>query len=133
MKAEDYQKVRETLLASADKVSQNKRKEYTGNDKDVLKNFKRIANRLDITPLHVWSVYFNKHVDSVNTYIKDEGEVSESMESRFSDLLNYLFLGYALIKEKEEEEARQNLFHLPERIAKSWNEEPSDEQDVHFV
>ncbi len=106
MRDEDYQKRRETLLALADEVSLNKRKEYTGNDQDVLKNFKRIATRLDITPLHVWSVYFNKHVDSVNTYIKDEGEVSESMDSRFSDLLNYLFLGYALIKEKEEEESK---------------------------
>jgi hypothetical protein len=133
MRDEDYQKRRETLLALADEVSLNKRKEYTGNDQDVLKNFKRIATRLDITPLHVWSVYFNKHVDSVNTYIKDEGEVSESMDSRFSDLLNYLFLGYALIKEKEEEEARQNLFHLPQKIAETWREGLSDEQDVHFV
>jgi len=129
----DYQQLRETLSAMADGVSFNKRKEYTGNDKDVLKNFKRIAHRLGLSPLHVWSVYFNKHVDSVNTYIKDDGEVSESMDSRFSDMLNYLYLGYALVKEKEEEELRQKLFHLPQRIALNYGEPSSDESEIRFV
>jgi len=104
MTSAEYQALRESLSASADRVSFDKRREYTGNDEDILNNFKRIAKRLDVSPLHVWAVYFNKHVDSVNTYIKDRQSVSETMESRFSDLLNYLFLGYGLVKESEAQE-----------------------------
>ena len=108
MKTYDFISMKRDLLEYADDVANTKRVEYTGASQDVLMNFKRIANRLGLSPLQVWSVYFNKHVDSVNTYIKGVDEVSEPMESRFADMLNYLFLGMALIIEQEVESGRRS-------------------------
>jgi len=102
MTLKEFLDVKKELLEYADEVAAPKREEYTGQSEDVLNNFKRIANRLGLTPLQVWAVYFNKHVDSVNTFIKGTDSVSESMGSRFADMLNYLFLGISLIIEEEE-------------------------------
>jgi hypothetical protein len=102
MDHEEYYQIRKELLEFAEEVAAPKREEYTGQSQDILYNFKRIANRLGMSPLQVWAVYFNKHVDSVNTFIKGEASVSEPMGSRFADMLNYLFLGIALIIEEEQ-------------------------------
>lgn len=104
MNQADYNDLKEALSAMADGVALHKRREYTGANEDVLTNFKRIGKRLGLSTLQVWSVYFNKHVDSVNTFSKGKGPLSESMDSRFADLLNYLYLGYAIIKEEGLEE-----------------------------
>lgn len=102
MTHKEFLQVKQELLEFADEVAAPKRVEYTGDSDDALNNFKRIANRLGMSPLQVWAVYFNKHVDSVNTFIKGNDAVSEPMGSRFADMLNYLFLGIALIIEEEE-------------------------------
>lgn len=105
MNHEEYYQIRKELLEFAEEVAAPKREEYTGQSQDILYNFKRIANRLGMSPLQVWAVYFNKHVDSVNTFIKGEASVSEPMGSRFADMLNYLFLGICLIIEEEQTES----------------------------
>ena len=105
MTLKEYNEIKTELLEYANEVAAPKREEYTGSSMDVLNNFKRIANRLGLSPLQVWAVYFNKHVDSVNTFIKGSDKVSEPMHSRFADMLNYLFLGIALIIEEEESES----------------------------
>ena len=105
MNLEDYLQIRMELIEFSDEVAASKREEYTGQSQDILYNFKRIADRLGMSPLQVWAVYFNKHVDSVNTFIKGEASVSEPMGSRFADMLNYLFLGICLIIEEEQTES----------------------------
>lgn len=106
MKTYDFISMKKDMLEYAEDVAKTKRVEYTGASEDILTNFKRIAKRLGLSPLQVWAVYFNKHVDSVNTFIKGTDEISEPMESRFADMLNYLFLGMALIIEQEELQGR---------------------------
>ena len=105
MNLEQYLQIRMELIEFSDEVAASKREEYTGQSQDILYNFKRIADRLGMSPLQVWAVYFNKHVDSVNTFIKGEASVSEPMSSRFADMLNYLFLGICLIIEEEQTES----------------------------
>jgi len=48
--------------------------------------------------MEVWAVYFNKHVDAINTYVSTKQE-SEPIESRFADIINYCVLGLGLITE----------------------------------
>ena len=103
--------MKKDMLEYAEDVAKDKRVEYTGASEDILTNFKRIADRLGISPLQVWAVYFNKHVDSVNTFTKGTDKISEPMESRFADMLNYLFLGMALIIEQEESQGRRVAGH----------------------
>ena len=85
-------------------------------DVDRLQNFKRNAERTGLSPLQVWAVYFFKHIDALESFIKrledfqcdnfqdyqvaiDRMNLSEPIEGRFYDAINYLFLGLALLEE----------------------------------
>jgi hypothetical protein len=80
--------------------------EYAGED-DALGNFKRGAAINGITPLQVLNVYMTKHIDAVQTFIRDhaKGKVrpaSEPIEGRFRDIAVYCLLAMALIQEEQE-------------------------------
>jgi hypothetical protein len=95
----EFEEVKDRLDRLSEKEKKHKQNAYTSGNRDVLTNFKRIAERLKINPLKVWAVYFNKHVDAINTY-SDSGLEAEPIDTRFADALNYLYLGYALIEEQ---------------------------------
>jgi len=98
----EYQEHISHLLSQCYAVSKAKRKSYA-NDNDVLANFKQIAAATSMTKYQVWAVYFNKHVLSINNAIKYHPErpedVSESMQGRIIDCINYLLLLNAIIAE----------------------------------
>ena len=104
MRKEQYEKLIEELTYHRRDISDSKRKDYTRGEghKDALKNFKQVAEYTGLDPLEVWMVYASKHWDSICSYIKN-GTESEPIRERYCDLLNYLELGYALIKEKEDD------------------------------
>lgn len=95
----DYIKVKNSLLEAAGFVETVKRADYTGGDDDVLINFKQIAKLAGVSPQQVWLVYFLKHVTAVSSFVKNGAVASEPIDGRFQDLLNYVLLGQALIKE----------------------------------
>lgn len=83
--------------------------EYAGSD-DRLGNFKRGAARVGIHPLQILWIYASKHIDSIETFIRDEAggtsrQRSEPIAGRFDDLINYCILAKALIKESEDAKA----------------------------
>ncbi len=63
----------------------SKRPEYTNEDTDVLANFKSTAERLE-TYAHLKNANLKK---------------SEPIHSRFADVINYCYLGYALFVERD--------------------------------
>jgi hypothetical protein len=71
---------------------------------DALANFKRIAERLGLTPWQVLAIYFNKHVDSFNNAVKANPQApvdaSESLMGRFMDMSIYIKIAYALAVEQ---------------------------------
>ena len=80
-----------------------KGREYTINDRDKLKNFKHIAERVKLRPLQVAMVYLLKHVDSLTNYVNEGVESSnEPIEGRLMDIRNYCLLIGALIKESKD-------------------------------
>ncbi len=84
----------------ADDIILVKRPDYTRDNTDVLSNFKEAADFCGITPMQVWGVHFFKQFSAVMRMVKNpDGTPSESLDSRFADLRNYLQLGYALHKE----------------------------------
>ena len=107
MRKEQYEKLIGELTESRTGISSAKRKDYTRGDEDVLKNFKQVAEYTGLDPLEVWMVYASKHWDSICSYIKN-GTESEPIRERYCDLLNYLELGYALIKEQQNEYTQIN-------------------------
>lgn len=97
-------------MALARGIEDAKRPGYTRGDADVLANFKNVAKSAKVTPEQAWAVYFLKHVDAITTHMtQPDLPISEAMEQRFADALNYLKLGYALFRERgltlEQEEA----------------------------
>lgn len=93
----------QNLIEKANQVSSAKRPEYTIMSDDVLANFKNSAKNLDVPPLYVWSIFFDKQLSSIQAHIKNPNlQEAEPIESRFADLYNYVLLGYALFKETEE-------------------------------
>ena len=99
MKAKEYKKLRDEFIEDTFKLSDSKRVEYTeGNHNDnVLWNFENIANSLNLEPLQVLSVYYQKHNSSINNYFKDGKEYSEPIEGRIKDMINYLLLMVAML------------------------------------
>lgn len=73
------------------------------NDVDVLANFKR-GDQLGLTPEQKLSVYLDKHISSIYSYIKNNNKVfsNEPITGRINDAIAYLFLLRCLIKENDE-------------------------------
>src|SRR5690606_37888606 len=78
--------------------------EYAG-DEDRLANFRRNAQRIGLNMESIWHTYCAKHWDAVETYIKDLNtgntrERMESLESRANDIIVYMILFKAILREK---------------------------------
>lgn len=96
------QVVGETLVRTADLLV-SKGEEYAGSA-DRLANFKRGAQLTGCTPLQVLFVYMSKHYDALATYVRKEAsgegqQLSEPIEGRLDDLINYCLLAQAIIAE----------------------------------
>jgi hypothetical protein len=87
-------------------LATSKGEEYSG-DVDRLANFRRAAADYG-TPIEtVWGIYAGKHWDAVQTYINDlqigrARKRSEPIVGRVDDLLVYLLLFKAMLKERGE-------------------------------
>ena len=100
MKAEEYKKLRDEFIEETFKLSDEKRIEYTeGNHMDnVLWNFENIGSLVNLEPLKVLSVYYQKHNSSITNFFKEGKEYSEPIEGRIQDMINYLLLMVAMLR-----------------------------------
>lgn len=99
----DYERHVYELLDLAYEIEEAKRPGYTQDSDDVLANFKKAAEMTGTTDLQAWSVYFYKHVAAILSYAKDPSiPQAEDLDGRFADAINYLKLGFHMIKEKKE-------------------------------
>ena len=102
MNSNEYKKHARQLKKDAYRIMSAKQPEYTNNNTDVLHNFKSTAKRLGTDPMTVWSVFFDKHIHAIQSHAANpDMPQAEPIESRYADAMNYLQLGYALMKERE--------------------------------
>lgn len=59
--------------------------------------------------MQAWGVYWLKHVFAIETYTKFNQVKSEDIEGRFVDLINYCYLGLALIQDAADESTADAL------------------------
>jgi len=102
MTIEKLNELNKDIIKECFKLLNDKGHDYTGANEDTLANFKMVAQRTGLSPLQVWTVYFTKHADAIQTYIRKGELKSETIESRIEDAINYLLLLNGLIKEKNE-------------------------------
>jgi hypothetical protein len=73
-------------------LTDTKGREYANSD-DQLANFKRLSTQLGLTPEQVITVYMTKHLDSINSYVRNpEQDLSEPIDGRIDDAILYLIL-----------------------------------------
>ena len=93
------------LLNLAHEIEIAKRPSYTQDSDDVLANFKKAAELSGCTPMQVWGAYFYKHVAAILSYAKDPDiPQAEPLDSRFADAINYLKLGFHMMKQHQIEQ-----------------------------
>ncbi len=106
MNQERFDDVKKELLDLAESIQTAKRPAYTAGNLNVLHNFIDVARRAGISPFQAWSVYFNKHIDSINSYCKDQSiPQAEPLETRIADAICYLELFYGLYKEQLDDDS----------------------------
>ena len=107
MKSQDlYQFIQKDLLPECMSIMTTKGESYSGLE-DKLGNFKRCAKLAGVPIEKAWYVYFIKHFDALSAYIRTEYKDSESIRGRIIDLINYLFLLAAILKEQGRLDAKR--------------------------
>ena len=92
MNAVEFLNFYNQLVKKETEIFTLKGEEYSGSQ-NRFANFERIADKLGLHPVEVLAVYFYKHIDSIDTYIKDKKVYSdEDIIGRVSDARNYLAL-----------------------------------------
>ncbi len=90
------------LMEEADRIISIKGRDYTKGSSDRLANFRTAASDAGITPLQAWLVFYNKHHAAICSYIRSGSQnESEPIFGRFVDALNYLRLGWLLVKDAQ--------------------------------
>lgn len=104
MKIEDRQLLAEDLFNKCLALLKSKGEAYSGNE-DALSNFKMNGQRLGLSKYQIWSIYFNKHIDSINNAVKynpnHPEDKTEGLQGRIIDAINYLVILEALLSEDE--------------------------------
>ena len=114
MNDERFEKECLALIEDATKnIMKKKGREYAGNE-DRLANFKRGSANTGVNSETVLFIYMQKHFDSLTTFIKDlekqksygavAGALSEPIQERIKDMINYLLLLNGLLVERREAE-----------------------------
>ena len=108
MDTKEFNKLVETLSNYSQEIMSKKGPEYTQESADVLSNFKATGERVDISPLKVWSIFFDKQIHSVMSHVNNPNlGKAEGLDSRFADIINYCYLGLALFTERESGEIKE--------------------------
>ena len=98
MTQKEFIETKNYILSKAEDIMNAKQPEYTNKNIDVLHNFKSTAESIGITPMEVWAVFFNKHIQAILSHAGDSNmHQAEPIDSRYADALNYLFLGFAML------------------------------------
>jgi len=101
MKVADFIKWAESVQAEENRIMLTKGEEYTVSDEDKFRNFKSIAERVDIEPKKVALTYLLKHFDSIRNFVLHGKEASdEPIMGRIMDARNYLLLLGGMIEEE---------------------------------
>jgi hypothetical protein len=117
MKVSDFNEQTEQFFRDCMAIMNGKGLEYSGNE-DKFANFKKLAAKYNVPVEEIWGVYFTKHIDSIDSFIrkrregknvtKIEAGLSEPISGRIADAVNYLLILKGMIDEERENEFESN-------------------------
>lgn len=102
----DYARLLADTVDQIVSLSKNKGGEYAG-DVDRLANFRRNSVQLGLPMEVIWSIYYNKHHDSLMQFCQDiasgkDRPRTEPISGRVDDMITYLLLFKAMLVERGE-------------------------------
>ena len=115
MNTQEFEKIINRLFDDCKDVLCSKGREYQSTQKEgvnVFANFERGGADLAMNREELLWVYFSKHRDSISTFIKDlrtkdlaeiDASVTEPIEGRIVDAINYLLLLYGMVEDRRGE------------------------------
>lgn len=111
MTNERFVKETEEFFKQCIETMNKKGAEYSGSD-DKFANFKRLAVKYNVPVEEIWGVYFSKHIDSIDSFVRNrrkgygisciEKNLSEPITGRIMDAINYLAILKGIIDEGRE-------------------------------
>ena len=82
-------------------IMDTKGADYQGEEKEgVNGNFYRNARLLGVSPVLIWAVYFNKHIDALAKFVRTGRVESEGLRGRLDDIRNYIDILEAMLVEE---------------------------------
>ena len=118
MTNQQFIKETEEFFKQCIEIMDKKGAEYSGTN-DKFANFKRLAVKYSVPIEEIWGIYFSKHIDSIDTFIKKrragysikqiEQNLSEPISGRIMDAINYLAIFKGIIDEAREQEKLSQL------------------------
>lgn len=102
---DSFNEIVDSTIEEMRKLIELKGAEYSG-DTDRLANFRRNGADLELPMETIWRVYCAKHWDAIGQYIRDiqngkKRERLESIEGRVDDIIVYMLLFKAMVRERE--------------------------------
>lgn len=138
MNSKEFNKiVADTILSTADLLIK-KGGEYSS-EEDQLSNFKSSAKDLRLTPLQIALVYSHKHFSAICNYVRKDAKgltqnLSEPIEGRIDDLINYCFLLKALIKDSQPlVKTEEPLPTIQWGAINEWTKQPPFDKDASIT
>jgi hypothetical protein len=99
MTFDEFDAYTEVMLKQVRHMRDSKGKEYA-NSEDRFDNFNRLERRLQQDRLKIALVYFTKHLDSIESYVRNGRTYSnEGIQGRIVDAITYLLLIGGMIEE----------------------------------
>ena len=93
MKKDDFINLMENMHEEEKEEHLRKNADYADrNGINILANFERVAQNLNITPQMALLIYMEKHMDAIRTYIRFGSVMSEPIEGRIKDARVYVCL-----------------------------------------
>ena len=102
MKRDEFINLMESMHQEEKEEHLKKNADYADrNGINILANFERVAQNLNITPQMALLIYMEKHMDAIRTYIRFGSVTSEPIEGRIKDARVYLSLLRAMVEQKK--------------------------------
>jgi hypothetical protein len=100
MNSQDFMNLTEHMHEEEKDEYRKKNADYADREgKNILANFERVAQNLNITPQMALLIYMEKHMDAIRTYIRFGSVMSEPIEGRIKDARVYLSLLRAMVEQ----------------------------------
>lgn len=88
------------LLNRVVNIFETKGKDYAEKD-DRLAQFRKAADKYDLTMPQVLGVYIDKHIESLNKWIKGQELSGEPIEEKLLDIIVYSLLAFKMVRENK--------------------------------